>query len=509
MASGVFNCPMCDYTSPLEEEILYHFEEQHTDDSPFVARGASPTKDSSIPATSQSKSAEKDESPSPSNDDAEFNYVKCEVEDCGEIVLLSDLAEHMEMHDAEEMSLALDEADSATAREQDEQDGEGPSGAGEDDATGRFDTNIADGLRRSARNSKKQPSPAKRTGLTRSLFDSIAPRTAESKGKDKGKKVAMARKKAKKGREGLGPYAWEDEMPATMLQEMKQPISICRKNILRSDGKGMLTLTWYKNETPDLIPELARLSETDRNIRKAWYCDDAVHHVGKTTTRDTGFCGYKNIQVMLSYIQNARSKGYKELRRRGFDMTPGILDLQDMIEEAWDKGFCSFGRKETGGVKGTRKWIGTSELAAVLTLLNVDFTPESFQDDLSTDHQAYEALLSYVSTYFRRGVRPNCTAKVHQTSLPPLFLQQPGHSLTIVGYEIRKNGAVNLVVYNNMFRPPPALNVHNISKIKPKATVECMKGFRRNEERLRNHNAFEVVALVPEEWCLEDCEGCR
>ena len=33
-----------------------------------------------------------------------------------------------------------------------------------------------------------------------------------------------------------------------------------------------------------------------------------------------------------------------------------------MIEQAWDMGFNSSGRIETGGIKGTRKYIGTPEV---------------------------------------------------------------------------------------------------------------------------------------------------
>lgn len=40
-----------------------------------------------------------------------------------------------------------------------------------------------------------------------------------------------------------------------------------------------------------------------------------------------------------------------------------VLELQDMIERAWDMGFNSHGRIATGGIRGTRKHIGTSEVS--------------------------------------------------------------------------------------------------------------------------------------------------
>ena len=67
---------------------------------------------------------------------------------------------------------------------------------------------------------------------------------------------------------------------------------------------------------------------------------------------------YRNIQMMISYIQNAQADGH--------DCFPGklptIFQLQDMIEYSWDAGFGSVARLETGGIRGTRKYIGTPEV---------------------------------------------------------------------------------------------------------------------------------------------------
>jgi hypothetical protein len=40
---------------------------------------------------------------------------------------------------------------------------------------------------------------------------------------------------------------------------------------------------------------------------------------------------------------------------------PSIFTIQDRIEAAWDMGIRPEGRIETGGIKGTRKFIGTPE----------------------------------------------------------------------------------------------------------------------------------------------------
>lgn len=41
---------------------------------------------------------------------------------------------------------------------------------------------------------------------------------------------------------------------------------------------------------------------------------------------------------------------------------PSVFALQDYIEEAWDKGIRPECRIQTGGVRGTRKFIGTPEV---------------------------------------------------------------------------------------------------------------------------------------------------
>lgn len=43
---------------------------------------------------------------------------------------------------------------------------------------------------------------------------------------------------------------------------------------------------------------------------------------------------------------------------------PSIFQIQDLIENAWDNGFNAQGRVETGGIRGTRKYIGTPEVGS-------------------------------------------------------------------------------------------------------------------------------------------------
>ncbi|KAJ0277701.1 hypothetical protein CBS470a_010143 [Colletotrichum nupharicola] len=63
-------------------------------------------------------------------------------------------------------------------------------------------------------------------------------------------------------------------------------------------------------------------------------------------------------QMMVSYINGANAYGRDQFRGR----LPTIFEIQEYIENAWDMGINAQGRVETGGIKGTRKYIGTPEV---------------------------------------------------------------------------------------------------------------------------------------------------
>jgi len=51
---------------------------------------------------------------------------------------------------------------------------------------------------------------------------------------------------------------------------------------------------------------------------------------------------------------------------------PSVYMLQQLIERAWSAGFDEAGRRQLGGkLVGTRKWIGATEIYALLTFLGV------------------------------------------------------------------------------------------------------------------------------------------
>ena len=102
-----------------------------------------------------------------------------------------------------------------------------------------------------------------------------------------------------------------------------------------------------KNKTYGVIPQLAALLKQDPDVETAYLCDASTVHITKLSGEGNHFCAYRNIQMLLQ------------------PQTPeySIPQLQEMIEYAWTMGFNKHGHTETGGIQGTRKHIGTSEVS--------------------------------------------------------------------------------------------------------------------------------------------------
>lgn len=64
--------------------------------------------------------------------------------------------------------------------------------------------------------------------------------------------------------------------------------------------------------------------------------------------------------MITSYMIGARFQGYQQFKKK----LPSVFQIQDLIEAAWDAGINTQGRVETGGIKGTRKYIGTPEVSS-------------------------------------------------------------------------------------------------------------------------------------------------
>ena len=277
-------------------------------------------------------------------------------------------------------------------------------------------------------------------------------------------------------------------MPSWLRKLLEDGAKVTLSNQLAVDGT-IVRVETIENETPNIVPVLARLSDMDRSVERAIYCWPEVRYVSKLP-KEGGFCGYRNIQMLISYIRGAKSEGYRHFRGR----IPSILVLQDLIENAWDMGFNASARLETGGIRLTRKYIGTPEAEALFASLRIPCESSACASD--KEMNAHENLLLAVGKYFWPMGTMDNNDKVTISRKSPIYFQHRGHSMTIVGIEIRKDDRVNLVVFDPMFKPSPAVQkLVNSNSFRVQDPGLLLKAYRRGETYLSKYDQFELLTL--------------
>ena len=146
-------------------------------------------------------------------------------------------------------------------------------------------------------------------------------------------------------------------MPHWLYKQLERGAKVSIETLIDRSGR-LVQVETVANETAGIIPVLSQLCREDPTLSKVFLCHPAVRHIFKTP-REGGFCGYRNIQMLISFMQGTNFPGHEHFPGH----TPSILRLQDLIEQAWDQGISSSGRIETGGIRGTRKYIGTPEVS--------------------------------------------------------------------------------------------------------------------------------------------------
>lgn len=241
------------------------------------------------------------------------------------------------------------------------------------------------------------------------------------------------------------------------------------------------------------LPFMAQRLEREHRIKAAYLCDDSAMQVWKLRGEGNHFCCYRNIQMFVPDMQDKN-----------------VLELQDMIERAWDANLNSRGRIETGGIKGTRKHIGTLEVGlhsshhltcppnflkvqALLNARQILHRSSSFHG-----RRAYKELLDSVEAYFRSTCDQSShslTGRIMRTAGRPVYLQMPYHSVTVVGCYRTASGR-SLLVFDPSLMAPSALRVFNDRDKRPRSCFRGLWRYRRNELYLRRHKQFETLQII-------------
>jgi len=143
-------------------------------------------------------------------------------------------------------------------------------------------------------------------------------------------------------------------------------------------------------------------------------------------------------------------------------MEPGVRNLQTWIEIAWQNGFDREGARELSSLVGSNKWIGTSDIWVAFSSRGIP--AELIDFDLKNQPRGVEVLIDWVVEYFsptRKGATIHEVLReaspIADTDRMPLILQDHRHSRTIVGYEVLRDGTVNLLMFDPAFIPDRSL----------------------------------------------------
>ncbi|KAF9143556.1 hypothetical protein BG015_000402, partial [Linnemannia schmuckeri] len=222
-----------------------------------------------------------------------------------------------------------------------------------------------------------------------------------------------------------------------------------------------------------LIDKIRMLLETSLAqgvTQQAYLADPSVMYFQSDKTDRGWGCGYRNIQMLLSYVVgqlDSTAAVSTNSATRTTSNTPTIAELQRQLEYAWTNGFDAQGAVQLNHkVEGTKKWIGTTEAWSVLCSLGVRCSILDFHMPSGPDG-THPAMFAAVYEYFRspnwsplsaplslqvNNLRQNGherQGQIIQTAKPPLYMQHQGHSRTIVGIEILKEErGMNLLVFD-------------------------------------------------------------
>jgi len=113
--------------------------------------------------------------------------------------------------------------------------------------------------------------------------------------------------------------------------------------------------------------------------------------------------------------------------------------------------------------------------------------------------KAYKHLLDSLEQYFV----PSCKAPqvvaapiVTTTTLPPIFLQRPGHSMTIVGLLFRQNGFRELLVFDPAYAPSQRMISLASALDEVELAGQVPKAYRRGKGYLKRFSAYETLRLT-------------
>ena len=266
---------------------------------------------------------------------------------------------------------------------------------------------------------------------------------------------------------------FDDDVPDSKLEPQPQPQAQHKHQPLNQE------LEHSPQHQPQIISRLLSTlrsnshSNSKHATTTAFLCDPYTVFF-PTSEADRGWdCGYRNCQTLFSHlISSAETKDHLRM-----NSVPSILQLQQILENAWNSGWDVQGAIQLNHcVLNSKIWIGTTEIAAILRFLGVhcdiidfhkptdsggshprllEWVWDYFSSSFSTSAPSSTSTSTSASTSTSTSTQPSTQfmsnfqkTGIISTQLSPLYFQHQGHSRIIVGIERTKAGATNLLLFD-------------------------------------------------------------
>ena len=227
----------------------------------------------------------------------------------------------------------------------------------------------------------------------------------------------------------LTPHILESSPTFTPIPTPTQPF---RSNII-----PLLSTELKETHTSELLFSSSSSSSTTSNF--SFHLSSSLLYLNQS---DGWSCGYVNAQMLLSAIlpsPNSPSALSLALllptsQPGATTAPPSIRTLQALLQKTWSAGFDKQGSKfYSNSILNSKTWTGCVEFVHLFNFLGlrgrvVDFKIADTLANRMLEGNVIEAVFRFVWEYFTNPTNG---------MPPPLFLQYVGHSVTIVGIEMR------------------------------------------------------------------------
>lgn len=238
--------------------------------------------------------------------------------------------------------------------------------------------------------------------------------------------------------------------------------------------------------TRSIVPRVRAMSSSSQNVQRALLCTSIDHFASSYGDKGWG-CGYRNIQMLISSLlthtgYNERLYKLWKTEKPPRSAVPSISRVQSLIEQAWSQGFDVQGSEQLGcRLVNTRKWIGATEVVTLMSFLRIKCQLVDFHRPTGPGG-THPELFEWVLRYFENTIGGDFT--------PPLYLQHQGHSRTIMGIEIHRDGSLVLLVLDPSHSPQQMAQFGDTSRAN--ASLRLL----RKSEAAMKAKQYQIVAVV-------------